>query len=279
MIGWVVKTNPVRVVLLNSICKLLILSVLYIDMSFAAPARENDKIVESVIGSNAVEKFAYHKPTYLIGGIDDLKLQFSFKYRIIKTANLYFAYTQLMLWSIYEATKPFADVNYYPEIFYRFLERNGDFLLRNIDLGYLHSSNGQDGEGSRAFDRLYLRSNFAIKVNRNVYGMQLMAFHIFNKDDTNPDIIDHYGYYTADFFVTDIIKFDHHHLDFELKFFSGKRVYDFDQGGHQVGVIYRSASQELSPSFYFQHYEGFSENLEKYNKRRTEYRIGFLLSI
>lgn len=258
--------------------KVLLLSWAFILVLPAQAARNVEKTTENIFGVAAMEKFSYYNPMYMIGGNDDLKLQISFKYRLARSWNIYFAYTQLMFWDIYDESKPFSDINYNPEIFYRLFEGWGDSFF-NLDMGYIHSSNGQEGLESRSLDRVFLRSNFGAKIERNYVSIQLMAYHIYNEDETNKDIVDHLGYYSMGFFVSDLILVeDNHHLDLEVKVFAGKKVVDFDQGGYQVGLVYNVESDDFNPSFYLQRYEGYAESLDRYNIKRTEYRLGLLLS-
>ena len=65
-------------------------------------ADDKEAIADAVYGARLNEKFTLHEPTYFVFGDDDLKLQFSMRYRLSKSYNLYFAFTQLMFWSIYE---------------------------------------------------------------------------------------------------------------------------------------------------------------------------------
>lgn len=258
---------------------LKMLLVLYVCIfSFSSQAeRDMEKTTENLFGTSALEKFSYFNPMYLIGNEEDLKLQFSFKYRLARSWNIYFAYTQLMFWDVYKESKPFSDINYNPEIFYRLFEGWGDSFL-NLDMGYIHTSNGQEGLESRSLDRVFLRSSFGGKIERNYIAFQVMLYKIYNEDETNKDIVNHLGYYSLGFFVSDLILLEDDHMDLEFKIFAGSKVYDFDKGGYQVGLVYNFDTDEFNPSIYLQRYEGFAESLDRYNIKRTEYRLGLLLA-
>jgi outer membrane phospholipase A len=105
-----------------------------------------------------------------------------------------------------------------------------------------------------------------------------MLYKIYNEDETNKDIVNHLGYYSLGFFVSDLILLEDDHMDLEFKIFAGSKVYDFDKGGYQVGLVYNFDSDEFNPSIYLQRYEGFAESLDGYNIKRTEYRLGLLLA-
>lgn len=239
---------------------------------------ETEKLVESIFGANKYQKFSFHQPTYFVFGDDDLKLQFSFKYRLAKTFSLYFAYSQLMFWDIWKESRPFDDVNYKPEIFYRFLETHSG-TFRSFDMGWLHTSNGQGDEElkSRSLDRIFVRSNIATKFRRHNIGAVLMVYQIYNEDVTNDDIVNYLGYWDAHFYVSDLIRIERQQLDLEVRTYAGSKVFNLDQGGYLVGLIYRIGSDNFNPSFYFQRFEGYGESLLNYNKRRTEHRLGLML--
>src|SRR5690349_6212575 len=66
-----------------------------------------------------------HNMNYFISGRPDTKVQFSFKMQVIRDWNLFFGYTQVMFWDIPKESSPFTDVNYNPELFYRWYMNNG----------------------------------------------------------------------------------------------------------------------------------------------------------
>lgn len=251
--------------------------LIFFIISNPSHARDIGQNAAAIFGTESSENFSYYNNNYIIGGDDDLKLQFSFKYRLAKSWNIYFAYTQLMFWKIYDESKPFAGINYNPEVFYRLFEGWRDSFF-NLDMGYIHTSNGEDDIKSRSLDRIFLRHSFGAKIERNYVGIQLMAHYIYNEDDTNKDIIDHLGYYSLGFFVSDLVLIDDNHLDLEIRLSAGKKLYDFDQGSYQFGLVYKFGWSEINPSVYLQRFEGFSEHIGNYDKKRTEYRIGLLLS-
>ena len=258
--------------------KTLLLFILLLSTTSQVFSQDDSRrVVESVFGTNKNEKFSPHMPTYFAFGDDDLKLQVSFKYRLARTFSFYFAYSQLMLWDIYEESKPFEDVNYKPEFFYRFLE-NGKGFFQSVDMGYLHTSNGQAGLDSRSLDRFFIRTNIVTKIRRHQVGAVVMAYNIYNEDETNKDIVNYMGYWDATFFITDLVRIDRQRLDLELRTYAGNQVINFDRGGHQVGLVYRVGSDNFNPAVYLQRFEGYGESLINYNKRRTEWRLGLMLT-
>src|SRR4030065_248977 len=70
----------------------------------------------------AMEAISEYKPTYIIAGDKEsqVKYQVSLKYALVYPYNsgVYFAYTQLSKWNIYDRSSPFKESNYQPSIFW-----------------------------------------------------------------------------------------------------------------------------------------------------------------
>jgi phospholipase A1 len=252
--------------------------LLFPTLIFARPTKDFNETAEVTLGSAPKEMaFSYHRPTYFIFGKDDLKLQFSGKYRLAKSINLYFAYTQTMFWNIYDDSKPFRDTSYGPEVFYRLVDKENNFLTA-LDVGYLHLSNGKGGTDSRSLDRIFVRANAMTKWRRHFIGAALQIQQIYNEDKTNADIDDYMGYWDLTLFFTNIINNEKQSLDLEVRFFAGKKGYNLDKGGRQIGLIYDFNSDNFNPSIYLQYYGGYAETLLEYNKKVENYRLGLMLS-
>lgn len=96
----------------------------------------------------------------------EAKFQLSFKILIMeglfdREAHLYFGYTQLSLWQLYDRSRssPFRDTNYEPEAIVTLDSQMplGHVMLRQTDIGLVHQSNGTSDPDSRSWDRLYAR--------------------------------------------------------------------------------------------------------------------------
>lgn len=121
-------------------------------------------------------------------GKDDLKLQLNGKYRIARNFNLYAAYTQTMFWSIFSDSQPFKDINYNPEAFYRIVELDSDTeLLKSVDIGYVHRSNGKDGLDSRSINRVFVKTNLVAQIGRHDIVADLMFYKIIDGANYNSD--------------------------------------------------------------------------------------------
>ncbi len=111
--------------------------------------------------------------------------------------DAYAAYTGRSFWQAYNTSEssPFRETNHEPEIW---LQRKSGLhigSLKNIvnAIGISHQSNGQGGELSRSWNRLYGR--FAFEYGN--FGLILnpwLRFEESKEDDNNPDIGDYLGH-------------------------------------------------------------------------------------
>jgi outer membrane phospholipase A len=216
-------------------------------------------------------------PTYVIGGGDDLKIQFSSKYQVAKKFNLYMAYTQTMFWSIYESSMPFKDINFAPELFYRILD-NDSGKIQSIDFGVTHNSNGKNGIESRSLNRIFLKLNQVHQINRNQIYTEARIYKVYNPEAENHDIEQYLGFWDLQVRLTNLIVKNDQRLDIEFKIFAGSKVINIDKGGTVLGLIYRTGSESFNPAIYLQYYQGTAESLLNYQDKVDEWRIGFLLT-
>ncbi len=264
---------------MRRIIQLILLLFFLFFYSFYAFGEEN--IVENKSSSffrvNENEKFSTYQPTYFIFGKDDIKIQISFKYRMAKSIPFFFGFTQKMFWNIYDGSKPFKDINYLPETFYRFLDRKNN-AFRTLDMGYMHTSNGKKDSDSRSFDRIFIRSNYLTKFNRHNLDLDLMIFNIYNHELTNYNIRKHMGFWDFKLYMTNVIVHNLQNLDLEFRLFGGEKIVDLKNGAYQIGLIYNLESVNMNPALYLQFYEGYCENLLTYSIKHSQLRFGFLLT-
>jgi outer membrane phospholipase A len=105
-----------------------------------------------------------------------------------------------------------------------------------------------------------------------------MIYKIYNEDDTNKDIVKHLGFWELTILFSDLIVFAHSSLSLEFRTYAGSKTFDFDQGATELGLNFTFWSDNFNPSIYFQRFEGYSESLMNYDKRKTEYRLGLSLT-
>ena len=145
-------------------------------------------------------------------------------------------------------------------------------------MGYIHNSNGRESLESRSLDRAFLRANYVTKFERHNVNVNFMIYQIYNVEETNKNIINHLGYWELTTLFSDLIVFSQSAISLEFRTYAGSQVFDLDQGATQIGLNLTFWSNNFNPSIYFQRFEGYSENLMNYDKKRTEYRLGLSLT-
>ena len=144
--------------------------------------------------------------------VGEVKFQLSLKYRLTDQVELedypiindviknwYFGYTQKSFWSIQEASQPFRESNYSPELFkeFKFSEVNDDKALKTIRFGlFQHESTGEDGPGSHGWNISYIEPIYQFG---SVSAALKLWVPVLFRDEAdvapdNPDIFDFYGH-------------------------------------------------------------------------------------
>ncbi len=218
-----------------------------------------------------------HFPFYFAYGRPTSKLQLSFKTPILRETPLFFAYTQLMFWNLNDESKPFHDLTYNPELFYRLSPKDWG-AVRSIDLGiYSHTSNGKKDLDSRSLNKNYVRFNFERDGKKWMtrFGAQLSYLHGF--DETNKDIQDYIGPLSLS--ISFVQLFDSWVDKSEVAFEAspgGKFADRWDRGGYQLSWSFRLGKFNLVPAFYMQYYRGYAETLLNYDDEVSEFRGGVI---
>ena len=185
-------------------------------------------------------------------------------------ATLYAAYTNQSYWQAYNSdnSRPFRETNHEPELFFAIQNdwRWAGFTNRLIFFGISHQSNGQSGNLSRSWNRLYAdfifdRGDFYLSIK------PWLRITAPDEQDDNPDIEDYMGKGEA------------------------RLVYAAKQ--HTVSLMLRNNLQadsrgavELNWSFpmsrrakwFIQYFDGYGESLIDYNARVKRFGIGIALT-
>ncbi|MBT1452357.1 phospholipase A [Glaciecola sp. XM2] len=117
--------------------------------------------------------------------------------------GVFFGFTSTSFWQVYnsEASKPFRETNYEPEVFYQWSPNWNvmGFRFNGAQIGFNHMSNGQDGLKSRSWNRITASALFS-DADSLYY---LKTWYRLPEDDKtdqldptgddNPDILDFYG--------------------------------------------------------------------------------------
>jgi len=236
---------------------------------------------------------AFYKPTYILpyyytGSPDsaiyrnntpgdegiksaEVKYQFSIKVpvwkNIVKSSSLYFAYTQLSYWQVYNNSAFFRESNYEPELifaneinFHLFKALNVNFL----NAGAVHQSNGYGNTMERSWNRLYIE---AISSAGN-WMVSIRPWYVVSKNSNNNDISQFLGYGQA------TVAYKHHNQIFSI---AARNVLE----SHG-----RRATTELTWSFpltpyikgYVEVFSGYGQSLIEYNHRTNSAGVGIALS-
>ena len=209
--------------------------------------------------------------------LDDTEAQFQVSIKtplaigLFDTFDIYAAYTNRSFWQVYndDISSPFRETNHEPEIWAQFnpnWEFHGFTNTANM-VGFVHQSNGQGGNLSRSWNRIY--ANFVVEKDNLALAFKPW-YRIPDDDDDNPDIKDYMG---------------NHELRGAYKW--GKNVFSVMsrnnlQSGFSKGAV------ELSWSFplwsypymkgYIQYFNGYGESLIDYNQYTNQIGIGFALT-
>jgi outer membrane phospholipase A len=217
-----------------------------------------------------------HYPFYFVYGEPLSKLQLCFKAPVLRGQNLYFAYTQVMFWALQEDSKPFRDLTYNPELFYRW--ETPWTLLKSIDFGLIgHTSNGRLGGESRSYDMNYLRFNTERTGHRWLTRMSAQVAYLHGFDPTNRDIQKYVSPLSLS--ISFVQLFDAWFDKSEVAFSAwpgGKFADKWGQGGYEVSWSFRLGAIKIVPAFYLQYYYGYAEALLNYDQHVREFRGGLI---
>ena len=218
-----------------------------------------------------------HNPFYFAYGNPTSKIQLSFKAPIVKKVPLYFAYTQIMFWSLQEDSKPFRDLTYNPELLYRLNIKKVDGLTA-IDFGiWTHNSNGKSDAASRSYDKSYIRAQGQKEMKNWIFSGSMQLSYLHGFDIGNKDIQEYIGPLSLSISLIQIFDAWVDKGEFSLQATPGGRFsQNWNRGGYQVAWSFRLGGIEVVPAFYIQYYCGYAESLLNYNRRVNEFRVGVI---
>ncbi|WP_111493752.1 phospholipase A [Marinobacter bohaiensis] len=208
---------------------------------------------------------------------DEAKYQISFKVPLLTgmfddRTTLWFGYTQVSFWQVFnsDASKPFRETNYEPELFARYAAQwdLGPGRLEALSLGLNHQSNGQSDPRSRSWNRI---------MGGAVYTWDRWMFMVqpwyripeSKSEDDNPDIEKYLGY--ADYWAVYKVDSDR---TFSLKLRNNLRT---DDNKTSVTLGYSFPIGDTVKGF-VQYFNGYGESLIDYNERVQRIGIGIMLN-
>jgi len=231
----------------------------------------------------------------------DAKFQISFKYKIFTNSSepkkifgkklfwqkpvwekIYFGYTQKSVWDWLEDSAPFEDHNFNPEIFWCSDEQNCNSLdssgpedewswkIRHY-IGYEHESNGQDGSNSRNWNRLYYR----FISWRGPYAIAPKVWLVTSESEIGSgDYLSQYiGYFELELFAR-----HKNEIAYGATFRYAEKGWGILTDVSFPQRIFDSDS-DFNPYWYIQLFNGYAEDLLKYNEKRNELRIGLRFTL
>lgn len=205
----------------------------------------------------------------------ELKFQFSAKVNLAEEVfgnygDLFFGYTQRSWWQAYntDASSPFRETNYEPEIFFDFDNAWGALGWVNTRnrVSLNHQSNGRSDPLSRSWNRVYLESTF----QRGDWAFTLAPHWRIPEsaqDDDNPDIERFMGY--GDIRLAKRLN-NNHEMSGQLR------------GNPSAGNLGTQIDYSW-PAFntlraHVQYYYGYGESLIDYDHRVHRLSLGFSLN-
>ena len=238
----------------------------------------------------SLDVLTLYKDNYFLTGFSaatEVKFQFSAKFDIWPNRGphaAHFAFTQHSLWDLYRASQPFRENNYEPELFYTYyhvpgrydpLAGCGLFLER---FGLLHSSNGQVGESSRGWNRLYGESRFACYDGaRNYFITNLNLWASVLPEHNNENITQYQGYGELSLSVgSDNAQGAFGDWDCTVHGRKGT-LRGLNVGSVEVDVRWRPRYGNVvrfTPYLYAQVFSGYGETLLNYNHSLSAVRVG-----
>lgn len=239
---------------------------------------------------SAFDLLTLYNDNYFVTGFTkkhQAKFQFSVKFDLWPNEGhhaVHFAYSQVARWNVYERSAPFAENNYSPELFYtfyhslpRFEPEPGCGFARER-LGAQHESNGESGNTSRGWNRIYASTRFACyQQDRRHYALaDLKVWAPPFATDGNSDITKYYGYGElslsagrdgASGWIND--------FDFTVRMRKGTR--DWGTGSVELDLHWTPPYPDawrFTPRLVAQLFQGQGETLALYNEVVTAFRIG-----
>lgn len=236
--------------------------------NYSSYAVENGVIIKS----NGI--LQEYRPNYIISGKPNTKIQFSFKLKLMEQKELFLGYTQTMFWELAKRSKPFSEINYNPEIFYKFnLGDQGYFNY--LDIGLSHLSNGLENNVSKSIDMIIfdLYGGDAMRLLEVYFLLRLQI--IYNVDEFNRDISKYYGPLNLKIYFNKLAEklLSSEELYFEY-YNGGPYADDISKSSFRVSIRAKIWESRITSKIFFQYFNGFAENLRNYNKREETYRIG-----
>lgn len=204
----------------------------------------------------------------------EVKFQLSFKIPLWKDilqhpSTLYFGYSQLSYWQLYQKDPFFRETDYEPEIYlsnivkYKIFK---DWELNEINLGAVHESNGFGGSMERSWNRLYVEA----KTSIGNWMFSFKPWYVLHDSSLNhnPNIAHYLGYGSvlASYkLYKNLITLEAHNLFIARhERTTGELTWSFPLAEYFKG--------------YVQVFSGYGQSLIEYNHKTTSIGVGVALN-
>ncbi|THB78379.1 MAG: phospholipase [Desulfobulbaceae bacterium] len=187
--------------------------------------------------------------------------------------DLFAAYTVRSFWQLYnsDVSSPFRETNHEPEFWIQTESDLEIFGFKNVGniLGIVHQSNGQAGNLSRSWNRIYAEFIF----HRGNFAFGIKPWIRIKEDidnDDNPDITDYMGHAE--------LTFAYKYNDHTFTLMSRNNLESgFSHGAVEVGWSFPLFDYPFLKG-YMQYFSGYGESLIDYNNYVNRIGFGILLT-
>lgn len=201
---------------------------------------------------------------------NEAKVQFSAYLPLLRSIfgnddiRLYFAYTQLFLWQIYNSrTLYIREVNYEPIFWIRYHFRENMFANLQLD----HQSNGKGGYMEISWNRVIGYAEFTSKNWYAQINLWVPFWILYPKHHSSHDLAYYLGY--------DRIVLSYNWKDIVLSVEGQNLESGFTRGHIMASISYAATSRV---KLYLQYFRGYGQTLIEYDHRTTSYGVGIALS-
>lgn len=233
----------------------------------------------------AASGLALHREMYILpftysndyaGSETEIVFQLSAKHRLLRT-RFFFAFSQVSYWQAYntDASSPFRDTNFNPEIFYRSATRPLGAGSLGFDAGFEHESNGQRVPLSRSWNLAYLAPFYHgdnwlayVKLRARMPEDEKETPTAARGDD-NPDLTDYLGYSDIHLYWRPAPR---HQLHVALRGYLGT-----DKGNVSLNYSVRVIREE-DVFLALRLFSGYGESLLDYNRSVNRIGVGVMFN-
>jgi phospholipase A1 len=176
---------------------------------------------------------------------------------------------------LFIASPYFYDINYNPEVFYRWAipHQEDDWL----DLGfYEHESNGKGGELERSWDRVYLRFHSRTTLGeRSKLVWDIKAWAPIHYHVLSQDLAEYRGLWELNLTLADFLGPFFERGDLTLRVYpGGQSNLNPLHGGQELTLRTKSVPRAFLPMVVLQLFHGYGESLLDYQMSRWGVRAG-----